>query len=88
MTDVRNTEMKIIPTWPPRDPLRFLIHGFFGMLIGAVMGLGAYIYSPFLESSDTRIPLFLHMGAGAILIGLVAGLYGDEFWEDICKYWW
>ena len=75
--------MRIIPTWPPRDPLRSAIHGFFGMILGAVAGLGIHAYSP---SPDPSI-LRLHMLVGALLFGLIAALYGDEFWGDLRRWW-
>jgi hypothetical protein len=79
--------MNIIPTWPPRDPLRFIIHGFFGMIMGSFMGISVYMYSPIQRYSDSWIPLALHIGIGAIVIGLIAGVYGDDFWKNLRSWW-
>ena len=79
--------MRIIATRPPRDPWRFLIHAFFAFIIGAAMGLGAYATSPFNGPTESWIPLALHVGIRAIVIGLVAGYYGDDFWQDLRKWW-
>ena len=47
------------------------------------MGLGAYATSPFNGPTESWIPLALHVGIRAIVIGLVAGYYGDDFWQDL-----
>ncbi len=51
------------------------------------MGLEAYATSPFNGPTESWIPLALHVGIGAIVIGLVAGYYGDDFWQDLRKWW-
>jgi hypothetical protein len=68
------------------DWFSFAVHFFFGMFMGAVVGLGVwarlsrwYPYNRWLG--------VLCIGGGALLGGLFAGLYGDNFWEKINEYW-
>jgi hypothetical protein len=75
------------PNWPPKDFAHFCIHGLCGLVMGAVLGLGAYTQSSARYATDFT-PLFLYMGIGALIFGILAGFYGDELWKSIKSWWW
>ena len=79
--------MKIIPTWPPRDLWRSVIHGLFGLFLGAGIGFGVYARSPFQGSPGSLTSLVIHVIIAALLFGLIAALYGDDLWENLNNLW-
>lgn len=79
--------MSIDPHPPSRDLAGFLIQGFFGAILGAAAGLGIYAQSPIFRSEDSALALWVHIGLGALVLGLIAGFFGDSFWKSL-KSWW
>ncbi len=59
---------------PKRDWEKTWIHGVCGLFLGAALG--------FSWSSEVWGAVI-----GAVLIGLIAAIYLDDFWEDFLSWW-
>lgn len=59
----------------PFDWVRFLVHFFFGAIFGALVGLYG-------GAGGSKAQILLAMGLGAVIVGLVAGFFGDRFWHS------
>jgi hypothetical protein len=60
----------------PFNWARFLVHFFFGGLFGGIFGLYMAQYV------SERSYAILTVVVSALLVGLVAGFWGDRFWES------
>ncbi|MDB6174153.1 MAG: hypothetical protein JWL59_3464 [Chthoniobacteraceae bacterium] len=69
----------------PFDWVGFVVHFFFGALVGAAAGFGAWAKSPH-ASSVSMTPGFYYIGLGALICGLIAGWWGDHFWTGFCEW--
>src|SRR5438552_1157778 len=60
----------------PFDWFRFAVQFFFGALFGGLFGF--YLSA----HADSRSTVWLATLGGALVVGLIAGLWGDRFWES------
>ncbi len=65
-----------------RDWAHFWVHFMFGFVFGGIIGLGLFSRSPWV-SSPSLLPLILFVGVSAMVVGLLAGVYGDDLWISI-----
>jgi hypothetical protein len=70
------------------DWLRFWIHFVCGALLGGLLGTGSWLH----HWHSGMSPLFW-IGGCALAAGLVAGIWGDRFWESFLEdirwfRWW
>jgi hypothetical protein len=66
----------------PNTLLGFAVRFFFGAVFGALMGLGWFAYS-----GGDAMPLCLWMMIPAILCGILAARFGDDFWHNLTNWW-
>jgi 2-amino-4-hydroxy-6-hydroxymethyldihydropteridine diphosphokinase len=71
------------------DWFGFWVHFFFGAILGALLGFSFWTQSAY-AMSGSCIPGILFTGAGAILVGLIAGSFQEGFWETFKDgwFWW
>lgn len=62
-----------------RNWFGFWVHALVGAAFGAVIGLGIWTKSGFLDSSQAGL---FCIGGGAVVTALVAGFGGEDFWES------
>jgi sulfite exporter TauE/SafE len=60
----------------PFNWLRFLVRFVFGAIFGGIAGLSLA------ARADSRSGAILVASAMALFVGLIAGLWGDRFWES------
>ena len=66
------------------NPLGFLLHFLFGGLFGAIMGFGLGALLMPSQHGIFMLPL-----VAALVFGLAAGHWGDDFWDYLKNtYWW
>ena len=71
------------------DWCRFWIHFFFGVVIGAAIGFGIFSQTPYASStSESNTPVVVIMSASALVIGIFGGIFGDDLWTRIHKFFW
>lgn len=59
------------------------LHFFFGAILGAGLGFMAW------GRSGRGASGIACVGAGALIAGLIAGFYGEDFWEELKdSHWW
>ena len=63
------------------DWLGFIVRFICGAILGLLIGLGWWAYG---DPNDHALPYFI---AGALVIGLISAIKGDDFWENI-NHWW
>jgi len=72
--------------WGRFDPLQFVIHFVFGLLVGAVLGMRFWV------GWYEDLPGIICIGGCALLVGLAGGICGDRFWkrflEGTSRLWW
>lgn len=56
-----------------------VLHFFFGAILGA--GLGFMVWSRLLKVC--HLSGLVCVGIGALIAGLLAGYYGEDFWENL-----
>ena len=70
---------------PPRDREEFWIRFVFGAVVGTILALCLLSYIGWLPPT-----VWLFVPAGALLLGLAAGLWGDRFWQlflGLFRWW-
>jgi ABC-type antimicrobial peptide transport system permease subunit len=82
---------------PPFDWFGFWVHFFFGVLIGAGLGMWLWSTSSYATSASAWTgtspwSVLIYAGISALLCGICAGFYGDRFWEKLISFfrwpWW
>ncbi len=69
---------------PSQDWIRFFVRFFFGALLGALAGL--FLWAWLLSGAALG---WLAIPAMALVIGVMAGLLGDHYWESFREQsWW
>jgi hypothetical protein len=63
----------------------FLVHFFFGAVIGAVMGFGLWVKSSS-ATSPSLTPGLYYIGGAALVLGLIAGCLGDRLWHSFADW--
>ena len=67
---------------PPRDRFEFWVRFVFGACFGVVVGLWVWL------RAFAVAPLgWVALPVCAVLIGVVAGRYGDSFWHSLRDWW-
>ena len=70
---------------PGDEPNRLVgiaVRFFFGAVFGALVGLGWFAYS-----GGGGMSLWLWMVIPAILCGILAARFGDDFWHNLTHLW-
>lgn len=65
------------------DYLSRVIHFVIGAVAGLAIGLGSWL----VWFSDST-PAWIALGVPAVLIGVIAAMFGDSFWRNIGSHWW
>ena len=64
----------------------FFVHFVFGAVLGGLLGTAVWGWA--LDGQSAMAGL-LCIGGGALLLGLIAGFFGDRFWESFRGLeWW
>jgi hypothetical protein len=66
-----------------RGVSKIVIHSIFGALLGG--GMGAWLWFYILDGAFTQGCVY-SVGGGALVFGILAGLYLDEFWDAVIKH--
>jgi len=72
---------------PPFSWAGFLVQFFFGAILGALFGFRAWARSSWGTSPEMFPGMYFVIG-GALIVGLIAGFFGDRFWKDFIRRWW
>ena len=68
------------------DWRRVIIHFVVGAVVGGAIGAGYWIFDPVDTDTDVGVVLVV---AGAVLVGTLAAIFGDRFWESLKdSSWW
>jgi hypothetical protein len=65
------------------DWLKVILHFICGAFLGALIGFGFWVY--WFDEQSIRASLFWLSG-GALVIGLLAAIFLDRFWEGLKRY--
>jgi len=60
--------------WSQRDWFKTWVHFLCGLVVGA--GIGAYVFGE-----------WLYILIAALVAGILAAIFLDEFWEDFLSWW-
>ena len=69
-----------MPRGRPIDWFSFWVHFVCGALVGGAFGLGVWAW-PAMEIYDSTLAGVLCIGGGACILGLLAGVLREQFWE-------
>ena len=70
------------------SPIGFLIQFFFGFLFGGVIGFVLWGRSDY-ALSTSWMPGIVFIGGGALIMGIISGCAGDNFWKSFRdSNWW
>lgn len=60
------------------------LHALFGAVVGAVMGLWVWL-RPRWGLYDSSFAGMVCVGGGALVVGIIAGLVRERFWDDLMR---
>lgn len=68
------------PGHEPNPWIGFAVRFSFGACFGALVGLGWFAYS------DGTLPIWFWIVSAAMLCGILAARYGDDFWQNLSSW--